>query len=191
MGDAPGQEQSQAPSSDAAPEKPNKQAKDWRKSDKEWQEMKEKANKADQLVSTLQKVFAPADNPVEEQKDPATLAVERVQELERQVAKSQWEADHPVVRDERYAEAWQAINAEPRLKDLTYDEKLKLIMTPDTKNLTNELLSQASKTGGSVLPTSRGTQMQPGIDAATKEMASRWGIPEKQLEKYLLEKKVA
>lgn len=188
---APGQEQEPSQTDDAAPKISNKDAKDWRKSDKEWQEAQEKAKKAEQVLEKLGKVFSDSTTPDEQEKDPATKALDRIQQLEQQVAMANWEADNPILKDERYADAWKAVNAEPRYAGLNLAEKQKLIMTPDTRNLTNELLSQAKLSSGSVPQSSRSAPSPDRIDDDTLKMSEAWGIPTDKMEHYLLKKKVA
>lgn len=148
----------------------NDEAKKWRKSDKEWQETQEKAKKLEETVKAES----------EEKKSLQT----RLEQLEELSQRKDWEADHPIVRDERYKEAWDQVNKEERYKTLTYDERWKLINREDASQVNRTLAEQAARTQGSVPPSSRSTSSKPGLDPATLDMGKAWGNSEEDFRKY-------
>lgn len=157
---APPEELKEEPAETKDSAKPqNDEAKKTRKSDKEWQETKEKAQKVDTLQT-------------------------RVEQLEEVTKRKDWELDHPIVRDERYREAWDQVNSEERFKTLTYDERWKLVSKEDSTQISREVTDQLRKSEGSVPPSSRSVPTKKGLDADTLEMAKNWGNKPEDFEKY-------
>ncbi len=156
---------------------PNKDAKDWRKSDKEWQESQEKAKEADTLKEKVQ---------TKEQEEKSLR--EEVEALKQLNARKDWEADNPIVRQEKYREVWDNLLKEKgdliRTGRLTFDEAFKLISKEDTTALRQTFADQARISEGSVPSTSRSVPAQSGPDPATLEMGRYWGNKPEDFTKY-------
>lgn len=165
----------QQETTDSAP--PNEDAKKWRKSDKEWQEAQEKAKEADQLREKVQ----------EEEKQKTTIQ-ERVDQLEELAKRKDWELEHPIVREERNREVWEAALKEKgdliRQGRLTYDELWKMTSNEDRSQVNRTLAEQATLTQGSVPSSSRSAPSKPSLDPTTLEMGRAWGNTEEDFRKY-------
>lgn len=142
---------------EAKPE--NEDAKKKRISDKDWQQTKEKAEKADSLQN-------------------------RVEQLEKLSERKDWELDHPIVRDERYKEEWQKVNEDPRYSQLTFEERWKLISREDATSINRDLAQAASRDAASVPQSSRSAPQKKGIDPETEAMGKYWGNKPEDFEKY-------
>lgn len=106
----------------------NKKNADWRKSDKEWQKNKEKAEKLDKLAAAI----TGDDKPVDKNVDPAALALEQINELTNKLERSEWERKNlPSDISEDIEQSWKEAcdrKADPEdpWSRLTYDEIWKL-----------------------------------------------------------------
>jgi len=90
----------------------NKSSKDARKSQEEWQSMKEKVedSKTDsELANVLRKALGITAEEVKESDDPEQLMLDRITKLERDNERKDFEANNPKVRTEQYSEKWKEI----------------------------------------------------------------------------------
>lgn len=151
----------------------NEEAKKQRISQKEWQDNKEKAKKAE--------VLEKKDELSEVEKRTLRSEVESLKEVN---ARKDWELDHPIVRDERYRDQWNQVNEEPRFKTLTYEEKWSLISREDASAVTKALVQDNQRQRSSVPNSSRGMPQTPKLDAETEEMGRYWKNSPADFAKY-------
>lgn len=155
------------------------------KSQAEWQEMKDKANKADELTSKLEEAFGNKEDSSETEQDLGQQALNQIENLKNQVEIAKFEGEHPVLKEEGVKQAWGKVNKEGRYSQLTLDERLKLVTSPKTENLVQDLVEQAKKAGGSV-PTASTSVTQPNnIDVDLIKLGSKGGISEASIRKYI------
>ena len=134
---------------------PPQTPKGMRKSEKDWQELRESATKSEEGLKTLRE----------------------------ELALAKWEGEHGVVKEERYAEAWKKVNKEPRYAALDYDERFSLISSDRGERMKNELLQQVTKMQGSVPRSSTGTESKPRVSADLLESGKAWGFKAEDYEK--------
>lgn len=104
----------------------NDDAKNLRKSDAEWQQMKEATTEAKTLKEKLIAALMDAPDEVKQEPDIAT----QVKALQEIVRRKEWEEQHPVVKSDKYADQWKQVNEDPETASLSYDKKWKLIQDP-------------------------------------------------------------
>ena len=160
----------------------NEDSKGWRKSDQEWQQMSEDAEKGKNLESKLKKALTD-EVEKDSEKDPATIALEKIDNLEAKVnaqntelAKVRWESDNPIVKSEKLKEAWDKVNKEKRYESLTYDERLRLIKDTDTSSITKALEEEIEKSNSSVPQTTSTVTGKRSISPEMAEIARQSGV---------------
>lgn len=150
---------------DTAEKPTNEEAKKKRISDEEWQQRTEQANEAKALKEKLLAALSDAPEEVKEEQDVAS----QVASLKEMVERQAWEQDHPIVKQEKYQDAWKTVNSDPSTKQLSYDQKWKLIKddvdTARGERLKEELKAQ-NRNNVSVPPVSKGS-VQTGSESST------------------------
>lgn len=159
----------------------NKQSKDWRKSDKEWQDMKEASKKGETAAIILEKLSTALgiEKPKEEEEegDPMQLITKKVDDLQTELALSKWEKNHPSVDNAENREAWQDI---VKMKghlvksgDLTYDDLWSIIRKGSKPSTSNRDFKDQELNIGSIPAASKttvtGSEIDPEIYAAMKK----------------------
>jgi hypothetical protein len=144
-------EEESVESKPAVPEKLD--PKDKRKSDKEWQEMKEKAKEADDTRA-------------------------RLEALERTNARLKFERDNPLALE--HQEALDKLDADPRWKEISWEERLQFVSKTDASRVSRDMQEQAAASRGSVAPSSSTTPKKQEItEEQIKEGAAWFGSEEK------------
>lgn len=167
----------------------NDDKKDWRKSDKEWQEMKEKAKKGESAAEILQKlsqalgVETEQKASKEEKLDPLEALTKKVDELqtklvlsETKLVLSEWEKTHPAVNSAENRDAWQQIVESKghlvKSGDLTYDDLWAIIRKGSKPSTSNQDFKRQELNIGSVPPASKsvvtGSEIDPDVYKAMK-----------------------
>lgn len=160
---------------------PNEEAKDWRKSDSEWQAMMEKAQKGETAAVILEKLSSALGIEKKEEEeeitDPMKLITQKVDDLQTELALSKWEKSHPAVDSAEYREAWtEIVKAKGHLVksgDLTYDD-LWAIIRKGTKPSTSPRDFKEQELNIGSIPaasksTATGTEIDPDVYAAMKK----------------------
>lgn len=166
----------------AKKEIPNEEAKALRKSDAEWQEMREATTEAKSLKEKLLQALQDAPAEIQQEED-VTVQVAKLKEI---VERQAWEADHPVVKSEKYRDAWSQVNSDPDTKSLSYDKKWKLIKddadSARGNRLKEELKAQEIE-DVSVPPASKGS-VQRGSEAGSlaQDFLKKAGFTAEQIE---------
>lgn len=128
----------------------NEESKEQRHSDKDWQDMVEKTAKAEQFMEKFSEMFG--DKETEEAApDPVELFNNlsgEVNSLKSELDKARFEATNPIT--DNLKEAWEKVNSDEKYDKLTFDERLRLISSPDSTPLKDELIDQAKVAEGSV-----------------------------------------
>lgn len=167
----------------------NDDAKDWRKSQKTWQEMAEKAKKGEQALSELQRLkeaLGVKDTP-KETVDPVKAMEDKLASLELKAKKAEWEAQHPASRAESNKEAWDAIVSDKihliQSGDLTFDDLWAIVRKSAPKSSTTESFESQSQNIGSVPSTvSSPAQNTHGIDPDVYKAMKAKGWTDKQIQ---------
>lgn len=160
----------------------NNDKKDWRKSDKEWQEMKEKAKKGESAAEILQKLSQALGVETEEKEskekkiDPLEAVTKKVDELQTKLALSEWEKTHPAVNSAENRDAWQQIVESKghlvKSGDLTYDDLWAIIRKGSKPSTSNQDFKRQELNIGSVPPASKsvvtGSEIDPDVYRAMK-----------------------
>jgi len=156
------------------------QGKDRRKSDKEWQEMQEKAKKGETAASILANLSkALGVEPESEKKekvDPLKAVTLKVDELQQKLALSEWEKTHPSVNTSEYRDEWSKIVKDKihlvKSGDLTYDDLWAIIRKGSPRTTTNRDFKDQELNIGSVPLSSKtvttGQEIDPDVYAAMK-----------------------
>lgn len=122
----------------------NDEAKRKRISDKEWQDMQERAKKAETAETKLKKLKEALEDAPPEVKKEEDLA-SQVQALKELNDRKEWEMDHPKVRTEKYSDAWKKACSEYRdliqAGRMTYD-KLWNMVRNESSTIKEELATQ-------------------------------------------------
>ena len=161
-----------------AEEKPkteNKRSKDQRISQKDWQDMKEKANKAEALQETLQEFFGDKadDETPETDENLAKKAISMVSSLQAKVERVEYEKTNPIVNEERYSEEWARVNEDEKYSNLSFDERKKLVVSIDQSNLAEQLVEQVRRNDGS-MPTATPSSSDTGKKVLDPETLKLW-----------------
>lgn len=130
----------------------NEEARQKRISDAEWQEMKEKANKVDKLEPLLEKIQQSLSTASPEVKKDVDLDTQ-VKQLTELNNRKDWEMEHPIVRSDKYRDAWKLMNEDPTFEKLNYDQRWKLIKDEPPSRIKEELAEQRADSG--IPPASR------------------------------------
>lgn len=185
-GDTPGQTVSVIPQEDAGATKTttgdsNKESKDWRKSDTEWQEMKEAAKKGETAAEILERLSTALgiEKQAEEEQvtDPLKLVTQKVDDLQTELALAKWEKLHPAVDTAENREAWANIVKTKghlvKSGDLTYDDLWAMIRKGSTPSTSPRDFKEQELNIGSVPSASKapvaGSEIDPDIYAAMKK----------------------
>jgi hypothetical protein len=162
------------------------QQKKEEKSQKIWQENTEKAKKAEKILEALTKIVEPEAT---EPKEPENVLVKLQNELSTlrsDVARKDWEAEHPFVRSEDYREAWAKVNADPRYGVLTFDERWALIRKDTPSSTTPIRLREQELNVGSVPMASKSPVMDVGeIDPQVYQWMKAKGYSDAQIKASL------
>lgn len=172
----------------------NKDSKDWRKSDKEWQDMKEQAKKgatANEILSTLTEALGIKKKDDEdgedkkEKQDPLKAVTQEVENLKQQLEIAKWERDHPAVTTAEYREAWQEIVKTKghlvKSGDLTYDELWAIIRKNTKPSNSARVLKEQDLAIGSVAPASKTVTSAQEIDPDVYAAMKRKGWTDEQI----------
>jgi len=158
----------------------NKESKDWRKSDQEWQEMKESARKGEAAADVLKKLNSALKiekhDEEGEETDPMQLITKKVDDLQTKLALSEWEKTHPSVDSADNREAWQDIVKKKghlvKSGDLTYDDLWAIIRKGSKPSTSNRDFKDQELNIGSIPAASKttvtGSEIDPDIYAAMK-----------------------
>lgn len=160
---------------------PNEESKDWRKSDKEWQDIQEKAKKGESAAIILEKLSSALgiEKPAEEEEvtDPLQLVTQKVDDLQTQLALANWEKSHPAVDTAENREAWAAIvKAKGHLVksgDLTYDDLWAIIRKGSKPSTSPRDFQEQELNIGSIPAASKsavtGTEIDPDVAAVMRK----------------------
>lgn len=161
--------------------KTNKDAKEWRKSDKEWQDMQEQAKKGSDAAVILERLSSALgikkEESQEEQIDPIESITQKVDALQTELALSKWEKTHPAVDTAENREAWQKIVQEKghlvKSGDLTYDDLWAIVRKGSKPSTSEQDFKNQEMSVGSVPTASKvtvsGTEIDPEIYAVMKQ----------------------
>lgn len=168
---------------DSTPSDKNKASKDWRKSDAEWQAMKEASKKGETAAIILEKLSAAlgiekqADAEKEaEAGDPIEIITKKVDDLQTKLALTEWEKSHPAVDTAENREAWQEIVKTKghlvKSGDLTYDDLWAMVRKGSKPSTSNRDFKEQELAVGSIPAASKttvtGTEIDPDVYAAMK-----------------------
>lgn len=158
----------------------NEESKDWRKSDKEWQQMTEDAQKgkaaADQLEKLKEALGLEQQKPNEDV-DVVTALSQKIEALEMETAKARWEKSHPAVDSLEYREKWdEIVKAKGHLVkagELSYDDLWALVRKDSKPSTSTRDFKEQELSVGSVPVASKsvpvGSEIDPDIYAAMKK----------------------
>jgi len=159
----------------------NKSSKDWRKSEKEWQDMKEAAKKGETAAVILEKLSGALgiEKPKkdEEETDPLVLVTQKVDDLQTELALAKWEKSHPAVDTAENREAWaEIVKTKGHLVksgDLTYDDLWSMVRKGSKPTTSNRDFKEQELNIGSIPAASKttvtGTEIDPDVYAAMKK----------------------
>jgi ATP:corrinoid adenosyltransferase len=160
---------------------PKKEAKDWRKSEKEWQDMKEASKKGETAAVILEKLSSALgiEKPeVEEpETDPLQLITKKVDDLQTELALSKWEKSHPAVDTAENREAWTDIVKTKghlvKSGDLTYDDLWSMVRKGSKPSTSTRDFKDQELNIGSVPAPSKsvvsGTEIDPDVAAVMRK----------------------
>lgn len=166
---------------DSESESKNKDSKDWRKSEKEWQEMKEASKKGETAAVILEKLSLALgiEKPEEDEEvtDPLKLVTQKVDDLQTELALAKWEKTHPAVDTAENREAWaEIVKTKGHLVksgDLTYDDLWAMIRKGSKPSTSNRDFKDQELNVGSIPAASKttvtGTEIDPDVYAAMKK----------------------
>lgn len=166
---------------DEQPSDENKESKDWRKSEKEWQAMKEASKKGETAAVILEKLSAALgiekQEEAEEEGDPIQLITKKVDDLQTELALSKWEKSHPAVDTAENREAWQTIVKSKghlvKSGDLTYDDLWAMVRKGSKPSTSNQDFKDQELSIGAIPPASKttvtGSEIDPDIYAVMKK----------------------
>ena len=168
----------------------NKESKDWRKSDAEWQAMKEASKKGETAAVILEKLSSALgiekkEDAPEEESDPLQLITKKVDDLQTKLALSEWEKSHPAVATAENRDAWQEIVKTKghlvKSGDLTYDDLWAMVRKGSKPSTSNRDFKEQELAVGSIPAASKttvtGSEIDPDVYAAMK----RAGLTEEQI----------
>lgn len=165
---------------DSKSDNPNKDAKDWRKSDAEWQAMKEASKKGETAAVILEKLSSALGiekkEEAEEEGDPVQLIAKKVDDLQTELALSKWEKSHPAVDTAENRDAWQEIVKTKghlvKSGDLTYDDLWAMVRKGSRPSTSNRDFKEQELAVGSIPAASKttvtGSEIDPDVYAAMK-----------------------
>ena len=155
-----------SPVDEPSPQEPPEEidsGKKQRKSDAEWQQMKEASTKFEKLMEAMAESAGIKKEDISEEDVMAAMS-SRVEKLQSTIERQEWEIDHPIVRTEKYSEEWKRVNSEDRYQTLTFEEKWALINKEKGLNVEKELRQQAAIEKSSV-PASKSSDTVQSVDS--------------------------
>lgn len=166
----------------------NKEAKDWRKSDKEWQDAQEAAKKGKDAEDQLNQIKAALKiegAKSDQEPDVVKVLTEKMEALETKLALAEWEKSHPAVDTADNREAWQDIVSKKghlvKSGDLTYDDLWAIIRKGSKPSTSNRDFKDQELNVGSIPTASKsvvtGTEIDPDVYAAMRKA----GLTEEQI----------
>ena len=169
------------PQEDTGATTTNEDAKDWRKSDKEWQAMVEDSKKgktaAEQLEKLTEALGIKKSDSKGEEVDVVKVLTNKVESLEVEASRAKWEKGHPAVDTAEYRDEWaEIVKTKGHLVksgDLSYDDLWAIIRKgtkPSTsaRDFKNQELSIGSVPSASKSTVS-GSEIDPDIYAVMKK----------------------
>lgn len=159
----------------------NKESKDWRKSDAEWQQMKEASKKGETAAVILEKLSSALGiekkDEDEEVTDPLKLVTQKVDDLQTELALAKWEKSHPAVDTAENREAWtEIVKTKGHLVksgDLTYDDLWAMVRKGSKPSTSNRDFKEQELNIGSIPSASKtvatGSEIDPDVYAAMKK----------------------
>lgn len=175
------QEDAGTAETEAEPTNKNKDSKEWRKSDTEWQEMKEKAKKGESAATILEKLSealgVKSEDEDEEPGDPIQLITKKVDDLQTELALSKWEKSHPAVDTAENRDAWTNIVKTKghlvKSGDLSYDDLWAMVRKGAKQTTSNRDFKEQELNLGSVPSASKttitGSEIDPDVYAVMKK----------------------
>lgn len=172
----------------AETESPNKDSKDWRKSDKEWQQMVEASKKAEiatQQLEKLKEALGLEKTKTKEDVDVVQALTQKIENLEQETALAKWEKSHPAVDNADNREAWSEIVKKKghlvKSGDLTYDDLYAIIRKGSKPSTSHKDFKDQELNIGSIPSASKtvvnGSEIDPDVYAAMK----RAGLSDEQI----------
>lgn len=157
----------------------NDEAKKQRISNAEWQKMQEDIQQSKALKEKLAAALIDAPDAVRKEDDLPT----QVSKLNELIRRRDWEAQHPIVRSEKYDKVWAEVNENPRYRDLGYDERWKLIKDESSSSkIKEELKAQQMESYGSVPIASKSPARASNVlDSQAAEYLRQAGFTEKDI----------
>lgn len=160
-------------------EETNDSKKDWRKSDKEWQQMTESSKKGEaaaQTLEALKSALGLETTKKQQDVDVVTALTSKIDALEMKAAKAEWEKSHPAVDSAEYREEWNEIVKKKahlvKSGDLTYDDLWAIIRKGTKPSTSNKDFKHQELNIGSMPAASKtvvyGSEIDPEIEAAMK-----------------------
>lgn len=167
----------------------NEEAKNSRKSQAEWQGMKEQVedSKGDAaLVSSLKRVLGITEEEAKQAEDPQELMLAKITQLERDSVRKDFEADNPKVRTEQYSEKWKeicALHNDPNHKyhRLDHSDLLSIIerANPELERAEAEYRQQEKSPANAGVPPSGKTSVSSnGLDPLQAQAGAAMGYTE-------------
>lgn len=159
----------------------NESSKDWRKSDKEWQDMKEKSKKGETaavILENLSKALGVTKEDTDDEiTDPMQLITKKVDDLQTELALSKWEKSHPAVDTAENREAWTDIVKTKghlvKSGELTYDDLWAIVRKGSKPSTSNRDFKDQELSIGSIPASSKttvtGSEIDPDIYAVMKK----------------------
>lgn len=171
----------------------NDESKDWRKSQKTWQEMTEKAKKGEKALEELQKLKDALGVSPEKKEDvdPVQVLQQKLADLEMKAELASWEKAHPAVDTEANRDAWQDMIAKKghlvKSGELTWDDLWAIVRKGAPKSSTAEKYESQSQNIGSVPPINSSARTNThGIDPDVYSAMKKAGWTDKQIQNSAL-----
>jgi hypothetical protein len=146
----------------------NEEAKDWRKSDKEWQKMKEKTEEFESFKTKLAENLGVKPEQVEAETDLLDKLQQQMAKLQQENERTKWESKHPVVNREDYQEEWSKICKEKghlvTQGELTYDDLWRLVRKDGKPSSTPKDYREQERSEGSIPVASKTPIVSDDID---------------------------
>jgi len=166
----------------------NDEAKDWRKSDKEWQQMVEDAQKGKDAATQLERLkdaLGLAKQDPKQEVDVVTALTQKVEALEMETARAKWEKDHPAVGSPENREKWEEIIRKKghlvKSGDLTYDELWSIIRKDSTPSPSVRDYKEQELSLGSVPVASKSVTTGSEIDPDVAAVMRKAGYTDEQI----------
>lgn len=171
----------------------NDESQDWRKSQKTWQEMVEKAKKGEKALNELDRLKEALGVKGAEQKeavDPVQALQQKLADLEMKAELASWEKAHPAVDTESNRDAWKDVVAKKghlvKSGELTWDDLWAIVRKSAPKSSTAEKYESQSQNIGSVPPINSSARTDThGIDPDVYSAMKKAGWTDKQIQSAL------